>query len=431
MSRNFQQWLAWMESLNPARIELGLERVSQVAARLLDGPLATTVISVAGTNGKGSCVGFLQEILTQAGYRVGAYTSPHLLRYSERVRIDGQEVSAQALCEAFENVDRARGDVPLTYFEFGTLAAMDIFRRARLDVAILEVGLGGRLDAVNCVAPDVALISTVDLDHQDWLGEDREAIGREKAGIMRAGRPAIYGDIDPPASVLETAAGLGAHLRCLGRDFSYTHTGEGTWDWRWHPAGESGASRDLRDLPSPAMPGEYQFRNAAAVLAALACLPDLRIGRDVISGALRDTHVAGRFQVLSREPLIAVDVAHNPQAAAALAELLAGMPGEGQTYLVLGMLATKDVDSVIDALISVVDVWQLADLDVPRALPGEDIAAILHRRGVQEAPVHASPREALAAARRMARARDRIVVCGSFHTVAAVLNESLESRSGL
>lgn len=436
MIRNFQQWLAWMESLNPARIELGLERVNRVVAELLDGPVAKTVVSVAGTNGKGSCVALLQAALLEAGYRVGVYTSPHLLRYNERVRVNGREASEHALCEAFERVDRARGEVPLTYFEFGTLAALDIFRRASLDLAILEVGLGGRLDAVNCVDPDVALITTVDLDHQDWLGDDRESIGREKAGIMRAGHAAVYGDADPVASVLEVAEQTGAELYCLGRDFDFTYAGRERWDWIWHPRPARSDAREerassLKALPLPGLQGEFQLRNAAAVLAVLTCLPDWPVSVEAFAAALRETRVEGRFQILSQEPLVALDVAHNPQAAAALADLLAARPCAGDTHLVLGMLATKDADAVIGALFEAVDAWHVSDLGVPRALSAEQLAAILRRRGAGVVHLHASPNEALAAAKRGAQARDRIIVCGSFHTVAAVLNESLNSRSGL
>ncbi len=411
------EWLAWQETLHPSEIELGLERVRTVLRQLGRERLACPVITVAGTNGKGSSVAMLEAIYLAAGYRVGAYTSPHLLRYNERIRIAGEPVADRPLIEAFERVDRARGDTSLTYFEFGTLAAIEIFAGVGLDVAILEVGLGGRLDAVNVLDADVALLTPVALDHADWLGSDREAIGREKAGIMRAGRPAVCGDTDPPASLQQTADALGATLYRIGRDFFALDQG-GQWRWQW-----DGRSRDA--LPPPALRGAFQRDNASAVLMVTELLAErLPLSLASVREALANVQVPGRFQVVPGAVPLILDVAHNPQAAAALATNLSAWPMPGKIYAVFAVMADKDMDAIFAAMGRVVDHWCLTTVAVQRAAPAGQLAEVL-RRAVPGAAYDLFPGvgEALRALEPKMQANDRVVVFGSFYTVAAALSE--------
>jgi dihydrofolate synthase / folylpolyglutamate synthase len=413
------EWLAYLETLHPRAIAMGLARVRAVHQRLglaLDLP----VIVVAGTNGKGSTCAFLDAILRAAGYRVGLYTSPHLARYNERVRIDGQPASDTALMSAFAAVERARVDAtaptPLTYFEFGTLAALLLFAQQPLDVLVLEVGLGGRLDAVNLVDADVAIISTVDLDHQDFLGDTREAIGAEKAGILRAGRPAVYGERDPPSSVLAAAARLGAPLLRLGHEFGYADEGV---QWRYR-----GPGGDRYGLPMPALRGRYQLANASTAIAALGLLAQrLPLDAGALRTGLTSVILPGRFQVLPGRPTIVLDVAHNPQAARSLAATLADMGFHPRTLAVFGMLADKDIASVVDALRPRVDRWLVASLPAPRGASASALAAHLRARGVADDAIVecTSIADALTRAQSEAVDADRIVVFGSFLTVAAAL----------
>ena len=408
-------WLSWQESLHPTEIELGLERVHAVLQRLGLGQFACPVITVAGTNGKGSSVAMLEAIYIAAGYRVGTYTSPHLLNYNERVRINGEPVDDQALCDAFERIDQTRDETSLTYFEFGTLAAIEIFANANLDVVIMEVGLGGRLDAVNVLDADVALITPIALDHADWLGNDRETIGREKAGIMRAGRPVVCGDTDPPVSVQQMAESLGATLYQAGRDFSWQVQGE---QWRWR-----GSERVRDALPEPALRGRFQLDNAAAALM----VTELLIGRLPLSQAhvregLANVKVLGRFQVLTGDVPLILDVAHNPQAAEALAANLAARPMPGQIFAVTAMMADKEIEAIFGALAGVVDHWYLTSVDLPRAAKAEALATALQQVGAQaEYELSASVTGALKALEGRVRPNDRVVVFGSFYTVAEVL----------
>ena len=340
-------WLARLEQLHPSTIELGLERVRRVKDALGLAP-AFPLIMVGGTNGKGSTCAYLEAILGAAGYRTGLYTSPHLLRYNERVRIAGREASDAELVAAFERVDAARGDTSLTYFEFGTLGAMVQFIAAGVDVAILEVGLGGRLDAVNVFDADVAVVTSVDLDHMDYLGDTREKIGFEKAGIYRGRRPAICADPAPPDSLLEHARRIGADLRCVGRDFFALREGD-RWTYR-------GPALVWQDLPLPAMAGAYQLRNAAGALAALEAVRGrLPVSEAAIRQGLRAAQVPGRFQRIARAPEVILDVAHNPEAARALAATLREQPVTGRTLAVVGMLADKDAAAVFAALRGEVD----------------------------------------------------------------------------
>jgi len=423
-ARTLAEWLAFIESQHPASIALGLERVEAVRGRLglmLDCP----VITVGGTNGKGSTCAMLEAILRAAGYRVGCYSSPHLLRYNERVRIDGGEASDAALCDSFAAVEQARGEVPLTYFEFGTLGALWLFARARPDAVVLEVGLGGRLDAVNLVDPDCAVLTAIGLDHSDYLGATREAVGREKAGILRAARPAVIGDADPPQSVLQAASAIGARVLRLGQAYGFEVQGA---QWRyWGPGGRRVS------LAHPALRGQMQLENAATAICALETLQErLPLSmRDVRQGLAR-VALPGRFQVLPGRPAVILDVAHNPQAARTLAANLGAAGYAAQTIAVLGMLADKDIDGVVAALASRVTRWQLASLPGPRGAGAAQLEAALRRCGV-DAPrrCHADPRAAFRAALEEAGDDDRIVVFGSFLTVGEVAAhlESTQRRS--
>ena len=414
--RTLEDWLAYIERQHPKSIELGLDRVRAVAARMNLVAPADKSILVAGTNGKGSTVAFLEAIARTSGLRVGTYTSPHLLRYNERVRIDGAETDDAHLVEAFEAVETARGDTPLTYFEYGTLAALWLFDRARLDLAILEVGLGGRLDAVNIVDADVAVITTVDLDHQDWLGNDREAIGREKAGIARGWKPLVLGEDDPPSSVLGHAYRIGASAIRANCDFFFEANDEGGWRWR-----------EVNFALDPPV----QLRNAATAIAALRAL-DLPMTREAIAEGIAGAHVEGRLQRVHRDGVeVVLDVGHNPQAARALAEWLAAAPVEGRTLAVYAALSDKDAAGVVASLAPRIDAWWLAGIGDagPR---GTDIAAFAERLAGTEAAGgarHATVAEALAAALADAKAGDRVLVFGSFHTVADAMR-ALGSEGG-
>ena len=441
MSRTLAEWLDYQQRVHPRAIELGLERVRAVWQRLAAPPPAPVVISVGGTNGKGSTVAFLQAMLLASGRRVGAYTSPHLLRYNERVRIAGREADDAALCAAFARIEAARGDVALTYFEFGTLAALLLFADAALDVAVLEVGLGGRLDAVNLVDADVAIVTTVDLDHQDWLGRDRDSIGREKAGIFRAGRPAVIGERDPPQGLLAAAAAVQARVLRAGRDFDVRARIDA---WRWWSRG--GGGPDGGDPATDEEPGSaliigeialeapHQIDNAAAALAALWALRD-RLGWDPAAwvAGLARTRLPGRLQRLADAPELRVDVAHNPQAARELAAWLDAHPARGRTLAVFSALADKDIAGIAAALGARIAHWHVAGI-ADAGARGLDADAVAARLApvirADRRSMHADLAAALAAARADATPQDRIVAFGSFHVVAAVLAGS-EAGAGV
>ena len=417
-----QGWLETLEVRAGASIRLGLERVASVRDAL-GARSDAVVITVGGTNGKGSTCAMLESILMAAGYRVGCYTSPHLLRYNERVRIDGREVGDETLVAAFAAVERVRGDVPLTYFEQGTLAAWQAFCGHALDVIILEVGLGGRLDAVNVFEPDCAIVTGVAMDHMDYLGDTREKIAVEKAGIFRAGRPAICSDPMTPAALIGHATQIGADLRLVGRDFGYS--GDRTqWSW-W--------SRDGRrrgGLAYPSLRGANQLLNASAVLMALETLRGrIPVSMQAVREGLMLVELPGRFQVLAGKPSIVLDVAHNPQAAGVLAENLSNMGYFPETWAVFGMLADKDVEGVVALLRDRIDHWMLAGLSGPRGLSAEALAGRLRDAGVTaDLRCFVRPAEAFAAARTSAGEGDRIVAFGSFLTVAGVLGAVRAAR---
>lgn len=415
-------WLQLLEQRHAQTIQLGLERVAAVRAALKPDPDAV-VITVGGTNGKGSCCAMLEAILLAEGYRVGCYTSPHLLRYNERVRIDGKDASDEALVAGFNAVEAARGDTPLTYFEHGTLAAWAVFAAQKLDVIILEVGLGGRLDAVNVIDADCALVTSVALDHMDYLGDTREAIGFEKAGIFRADRPAVCGDPQPPASLLAHAASIGAQLWVSGRDFGFGGDRQQWGYWRYPAPQSQGALVKRAGLAYPALRGTNQLLNASAVITVLDTLRDrVPVSMQAIRQGLMLVDVPGRFQVLPGRPAVVLDVAHNPQAAGVLAENLGSMGFYPETWAVFGMLGDKDVDGVLGLIKDRVDHWLLADLPGPRGLKAEALAQRLRAAGVEaDIRCFAAPRDAYVAAQQEAGEGDRIVVFGSFLTVAEVL----------
>jgi dihydrofolate synthase/folylpolyglutamate synthase len=406
-------WLSHIEQQHPATIDMGLERVRSVAQALgLAQPGAHTVV-VGGTNGKGSTVAFIETIARAAGWKVGAYTSPHLLRYNERVRIDGQDVADEALVAAFNAIEDARGSTTLTYFEYGTLAALYLFGQAGLDLAVLEVGLGGRLDAVNIVDADVAVITTVDIDHSEWLGEDRETIGVEKAGIIRGWKPVILGETDPPSSVLARAYLLGANAIRGGSDFFADVID--AQHWRWRDVGFS------IDLPTPALRGPIQLRNAASAIAALRTL-DKPLSRTAITEGVATARIRGRLQAVQRNGVdVLVDVGHNPQAARELGAALKAAPVAGRTRAVFAALQDKDAAGVVEALGGQVDAWHLAGLDGARAQSAQALQARLQDTAAADARQHATVADALEAALAAAAAGDRVLVFGSFHTAAQAL----------
>lgn len=418
-TRTLDEWLTWQESLHPTTIELGLARVNAVYARLNLARVTHLSIVVGGTNGKGSSVALLDSILREAGYRVGCYTSPHILRYNERIKIAGRELSDDALCTAFARVDAARGDVTLTYFEFGTLAALTLFAESALDVVVLEVGLGGRLDAVNIVDAEVSLVTTIDIDHVEWLGPDREAIGYEKAGIYRPHRPAICGDPEPPQSLLQHARKIGAQLYVLGTDYTY-EAQTTTWSWR-------SAQSVRRGLPHPNLRGRFQLQNAAAVLMALDSIKNqLPVTQDDVRRGLLQVALPGRFQLFTQPRRTIVDVAHNLQGARALAQTLKEQPCTGKTLAVFAMLRDKDIEQVVGVLDGVVERWHCAGLAVPRGLQGVELMQRMSHiplRGV--VMLHSDVVEAYSAACEEAESVDRIVVFGSFYTVAQIMGEGI------
>ncbi len=415
--RTLGEWLAYLEQLHPSAIDMGLERSQKVLARLALGKLASRVVTVTGTNGKGSTCAFVASLLRAQGLRVGVYSSPHLLRYNERVLIDGQEASDERLCDAFAAVEAARGDISLTYFEMGTLAAFWLFHQSQLDAVVLEVGLGGRLDTVNVVDADLALVTSIGVDHVDYLGDTRELVAFEKAGIFRQGKPALCGDIDPPQPLLDKAAELAAPLFLRGRDFDLA-CADGSWSWRGTDA--EGAQVELRGLPLLDLPME----NATLALQAYL-LMGLPWDAAQVRQALLDTRITGR---LDRRLLhwqgkpveLLLDVGHNPHAAEYLARRLAARPLKGRRLAVFGLLADKDLDGVVAPLQGLVDDWAVAPLDTPRSRPAAELAEALTNLGAA-VKSYASVDAALEGQCAQATADDQILLFGSFFCVGQAL----------
>ncbi|HEX2011527.1 MAG TPA: bifunctional tetrahydrofolate synthase/dihydrofolate synthase [Roseateles sp.] len=423
---NLDDWLAHCERLHPKEIDMTLARVQRLRETMglrFEAP----VVMVAGTNGKGSTCAMLESIALQAGYKVGLYIKPHLVHFQERCRVNGAPVEADSLLPHFEAVEKARGDIALTYFEFTTLAIMSRLAVEPLDLVILEVGLGGRLDAVNCIDADCSVITSIDLDHTEYLGPDRESVGREKAHIMRAGRPVICSDPLPPASIAAHAAEIGADLRQLGRDFTY---GGDRQQWQW-----AGRARRFSGLAYPSLRGVNQLLNAAGVLAVFEALFErLPISAQAVRTGLALVELPGRFQVVPGQPALVLDVAHNPHAVAALAQNLDQMGFFPRTHVVFGAMADKDLAQILARIAPLVDVWHFCDLPIPRAATAAALAArfeALCADSLLKPPVgvvvqqHADPEQALAAAAAAADPADRILVFGSFYTVGGVLKNGV------
>ncbi|WP_088177617.1 bifunctional tetrahydrofolate synthase/dihydrofolate synthase [Ferriphaselus sp. R-1] len=428
MHSTLSDWLSYLESLHPKTIALGLERVAEVKQRLNLHP-EFPVIIVGGTNGKGSVCAMLEAILHAAGYKVGCYTSPHLLDYNERVRIAKRQASDAELCASFEAIERARGDIALTYFEFGTLAAMQCFIEHQVDVAILEVGLGGRLDAVNVFDADVAVVTSVDIDHIDYLGDTREKIAFEKAGIFRPGRVAVCADSDVPSALRAHAEQIGAELWCVARDFGFELLANvhGAGAQQWNYRSKLGSRHAL---PIPALRGAFQLHNASAVLAALDALNDrLPVSMEAVRRGLVEVQLAGRFQFVPGTPTLILDVAHNPHAARSLAQNLASLP-PAKTYAVFAMLKDKDMTGVVEALRDQINVWLVAGIDAPRGATADELARVLREVNVAgEIMEFENAASALLHASKVAGGSDRIAAFGSFYTVAEVM-QARKLRAG-
>lgn len=419
-------WLARCERLHPQEIDMTLDRVRVVKERL-GLRFAVPVIEVAGTNGKGSTCAMLEAIALQAGYRVGLYTKPHLVHFEERCRVGGRMVESSALLPHFEAVEHTRGDVSLTYFEFTLLAIARLLSLTALDLVILEVGMGGRLDAVNAFDADCAMITSIDIDHAEYLGPDREAIGREKAGIMRHGKPVVVSDPVPPRSLADEALRIGADLWQLGRDFSVTGDSQ---QWSW-----AGRAKRFNAMAYPALRGANQLLNAAGALAVFEALRGLLpVSAQAVRGGFAAVELAGRFQILPGQPTVVLDVAHNPHAVAALAQSLDRMGFFPRTHAVFGVMADKDIAAIHARMAPLVDRWYFTDLPIPRAATAAELAALHLRKTAGDpkaagAECHSAPALALAAAQAGADPADRIVVFGSFHTVGGVLKASVPSHA--
>lgn len=411
--RNLSQWLTWLEAKQPDHIELGLQRIAQVAenAGLLQP--ACRVITVAGTNGKGSTVGYIAAVLANSGLRVGVYTSPHFQHYSERIVVDDQPISDAELVAAFGRIEDALDDISLTYFEFTTLTAMAHFEQCQVDVAVLEVGLGGRLDAVNLWDSEVACVTSVSIDHTDWLGNDRESIGREKAGVARAGRPLVCGDLQPPDSLLQHARQIGAPLHRRGHDFDFgDHTG-----WQFNGAGMT------LQLSAPSIAADWAQANAAVAMTACALFLDRQLSAEAATRALQSVSIAGRVQQLSHRGVpVLLDVAHNPAAAQALAGFIEQHPVRGVTRAVFGCMQDKEVHAVLAPLATRIDQWHLGSVDSARAMSTADLAGVLGEASAPaETLIYPSVTVAFDQAVAQSESADRVLVFGSFLVVAAVL----------
>jgi dihydrofolate synthase/folylpolyglutamate synthase len=410
-------WLEWQEKSHPLTIDLELERVAKVYQALRSRETKPLTITVAGTNGKGSCIAYLEAIYRAQGYRVGAYTSPHILKYNERIKIDGKPVQDDVICNAFERIETVRDQTSLSYFEFGTLAALDIFSRAKLDIQLLEVGLGGRLDAVNIVEPDAAIISSIGIDHVAWLGETREKIGYEKAGIFRSAVPAIVGDPLPPNSLMQVAEDKQACFYRIGKDFGYAKQANG---WHWFCDGKR-----ISQLPEPSLKGEHQYRNAAAVIMAIELLADkLPVGEQAIRLGLESVQLPGRFQLLEGDIPVLLDVGHNPEAVRTLAEYLNQNFPKRRIHAIFSMMKDKDIAEVLRIMNPVVYDWFFAPLTNRRAATVSLMREIFSQLGMANVSVsYTGFVDAFAAAKAQAKAGDLVLVFGSFFLVSDCLAE--------
>ncbi len=414
--KSLDDWLPWLETLSPREINLGLDRVRTVLG-VLDLPRADRVISIAGTNGKGSSVAMLEALFANAGHKTACFTSPHVLRYNERIRIDRAAASDEQIIAAFQRVQSARLDLPLTYFEFGTLAALVVFAESAADTLILEVGMGGRLDAVNAVEPDACLITNIALDHTAWLGKDTESIAREKAGIMRAAKPVVFGAAKLSDAITEHAARIGADLRLAGQDFAYEKDEDAAGSWSWR-----GRHNSLADLRPPSLAGAVQMQNAAAVLALVEAMGVENIlTTAAVNDAFASLDLPGRFQVINADRTWVLDVAHNPAAATVLAESLLSLSHAGRITAVIGMLADKDVQGIVEPLSELVDAWIAVPVAGRRAEPAPALAQQIANCCTKPCRIAGSIREALEIADRQRDPQDLILVTGSFYAVGPAL----------
>ncbi|MGE3920716.1 MAG: bifunctional tetrahydrofolate synthase/dihydrofolate synthase [Gammaproteobacteria bacterium] len=404
------QWLDYLEQCHPSTIDLGLERVSIVAKVLKLSPFPIPAIIVGGTNGKGSSVALLETIFSKAGYRVGTYTSPHLFRYNERVRVLQNEVDDKTLCSAFSEIEKARQETSLTYFEFGTLAALQIFKNADLDLVILEVGMGGRLDAVNIIDPEICIVTNVDLDHMEWLGNTRDAIAIEKAGIMRTNKPTIYGDVNPTKTFIMEAEKKLVPLFVLGQDFFYQEN-LGDWEWWNH-------QKKLTSLPKP----KIALKNAATVIQTLEKIHEkFPVTEEAILEGLKSVSVYGRQTSLKKEGIhILLDVAHNPHGVSLLADTLSKNKISGKTYAVFSMLKDKDITAAVKCIMPFIDHWYLGHIQNERGCSLENMQSVFTNLNLENHSGFETVREAFTNASAVAKAGDRIIVFGSFHTVSEV-----------
>jgi dihydrofolate synthase/folylpolyglutamate synthase len=409
-----EDWLSWQENLHAKAIDLGLERVTRVFQSLNPEQTKPVTIIVGGTNGKGSCIAFLESIYRAAGYRVGTYTSPHILNYNERIKVAGKPVADQTICEAFERIETVRDDVSLSYFEFGTLAALDIFWRSNLDIQLLEVGLGGRLDAVNIIDADVAIVTTICIDHTDWLGETREAIGKEKSGIFRPDVPAIIGDPEPPASLIDNALEMKAKVFAVGKEFNYQKT-ETTWHWLLND------QIIFEELPKPALIGEQQYRNASTAIMAIELLQEkLSVKAPNIAQGLMNAHLMGRFQLINAEIPVLLDVGHNPQAVRMLAAGLERYFPNQRIHAIFAMMKDKDIGGVVKIMQPYISNWYIAPLDHSRIAEHSVIAEVLKKQKIKNLAYGFTDfTETFNKALENARQGDLILIFGSFFLVSA------------
>ncbi|WP_394753348.1 bifunctional tetrahydrofolate synthase/dihydrofolate synthase [Crenothrix sp.] len=416
---SLQGWLTWQESLHPLAIDLGLERAAHIYHVLNPDAIKPPTITIAGTNGKGSCVAFLEAIYAAEGYCVGSYTSPHIQKYNERIRINGKPVSDALICEAFARIESAREDMSLSYFEFGTLAALDIFWRFNVDIQLLEVGMGGRLDAVNIIDADIALVSSIHIDHVDWLGATREAIGHEKAGIFRANTPAIVGDPNPPESLRQNAIDKHALLYCIGKDFSYQKQATG-WNW-------TAQDYTLTELPEPGLKGEHQYRNASSVIMAIQQLNDrMPVKESSIRSGLKNVNLPGRFQLIelnNATPLL-LDVGHNPEAVATLADYISAAYPKRRVHAIFSMMKDKDIASVLKIMAPVIHAWYFVPLTNPRAISTSAVQDFFSQCQIANVSFdYTAFAGAFAAAKKKCQNDDLLLVFGSFFLVSDCLNE--------
>jgi len=414
MKRNLTEWLSWQETLHLSEIDLGLKRIGRVAKKLELLSPSFPIITVAGTNGKGSCVALLDAILNSQGYKTGNYTSPHLIDYNERIKLNNIQASDAQIIDAFEEIDRARGDISLTYFEFGTLAAMLIFTKVQVDVAILEVGLGGRLDAANLWDADLAIISSISIDHSDWLGNDREKIAIEKSGIMRQNRPVICGDLNPPDAISNEAQRIGAKLFQINQEFTATLENE-SWVWK--------NTEDEYTLPLPSLAGEFQINNAATVIAGLHAVQSLLpTSVKAISEGLAKATVLGRLQILSTSPVWLLDVAHNPDSALQLANYIQLNPVNGKTRAIFSMLKDKDIKQVTSYFGDEIDEWHIIGLGGSRGLSVVELKQKMTRLNFKGKIVsHDKLNDAYLELKNITKSEDRVVAFGSFLVVSSLL----------